>query len=125
LIFWSPDTVPAGRRVQTPVGVVDVMPTLVDLAGLKPTPPANVDEGRSLMPLFASDTAGGPAPPRFCGGNLYGLPAVLMEEGPWRCILRANDVLELYDVTHDPAERQNLAFTQTSVADTCRKVLQP
>lgn len=124
LVFWSPGVVPAGRRVETPAGLVDVAPTLLALAGLSPAAPTNVDEGRSLAALLASDT-GAPAPPRFCGGNLYGLPAVLMEDGPWRCILRTNDVLELYDVPHDRAERQNLAFAQPAVADSCRKVLKP
>ncbi len=40
---------PAGRRVAAPVELIDVYPTLADLAGLKPAGPL---DGRSLRPLW-------------------------------------------------------------------------
>jgi arylsulfatase A-like enzyme len=38
LVLWGPGRIPAGRRVTTPVSLVDVVPTLLDLAGV-PAPP--------------------------------------------------------------------------------------
>ena len=57
MIFWWPGHVAAGNSVDTDVSLVDVLPTLVDLAGLPPEP--GVD-GRSLRPALA----GGSLPPR-------------------------------------------------------------
>ena len=48
--------VPAGRAVSTPVELLDVYPTLVDLAGFSAPPGL---EGRSLRPLFATPDASG------------------------------------------------------------------
>lgn len=49
MIFWGPGRVPAGKRVDAPVSLVDVLPTLVDLAELPPEPDLY---GRSLRPLM-------------------------------------------------------------------------
>src|SRR5262249_9416718 len=88
--------------------------------------PTTPDLGRTVAGLLRG---GGPAettaPPRFSGGNLYGLPAVMMEDGAWRFILRANDVEELFDVGRDPRERLNLAVAQPRVAARCREILKP
>jgi arylsulfatase A-like enzyme len=48
LILAGPG-VPAGAVVRTPVSLIDVAPTLLDLLGL---PPAPAFEGRSLVPLL-------------------------------------------------------------------------
>jgi arylsulfatase A-like enzyme len=137
LVFWGAGTVPAGRTVSTVVGLFDIAPTLVELAGLPamvPRPTTGLgaavqapDEGRSLAGLWRTDggTDAPAAPARFCGGNLYGLPAVLVEHGPWRFFLRANGVQELYDVTRDPQERNNVAFEHPEVAERYRRVLEP
>jgi arylsulfatase A-like enzyme len=113
--------------VDTVVGLVDIAPTLVDLAGLPPMVPQSPDEGRSLAGLLGvgGGTATPAAPARFSGGNLYGLPAVLVEHGPWRFLLRANGAQELYDVTRDPQERHNLVFEHPELAERYRRVLEP
>jgi arylsulfatase A-like enzyme len=51
LIFYSPNIIPQGRTVSEPVQLADVMPTLLDLAGI-PYDPAQFD-GASLLPLMA------------------------------------------------------------------------
>ena len=123
LLFWAPDVIPPGRRVDSVAGLVDVAPTLLDLAGLSPPPAASPDEGRSLAPHWTSGAL--PPLPRFCGGNLYGLPAVAAEDGPWKFVLRANGAQELYDVTRDPQERRNLAFERADISSRFRAVLDP
>ena len=137
LIFWSPGSIPASLTVSSLAGHVDIGPTLLELAALEVPPPATPDEGRSLVPLFRpADPAAGEdtelgdgsedrAPPRFSGGNLYDLPAVLVEDGRWRFILRANGQQELYDVGRDPEERFNVALQNPQVAERYRQLLEP
>ena len=48
LLMWNPKLLPAPRRVANPVQLVDVMPTVLDLLGLKIP---EVAEGQSLVPL--------------------------------------------------------------------------
>jgi len=50
LVIRCPAGVSAGRRIQRPASIVDIAPTLLDLAGLPPLPHPM---GRSLAPLFA------------------------------------------------------------------------
>jgi arylsulfatase A-like enzyme len=48
LILW-PGKIEGGRKIDQPVSMIDVMPTLLELAGL---PPAEVLQGQSLVPLL-------------------------------------------------------------------------
>jgi arylsulfatase A-like enzyme len=137
LLFWcgaastaqsgTPCGVATGRVTSLLAGLVDVGPTLLDLAGLEAPAAEAPDEGRSLAPLWRTAEPGPEAssPPRFAGGNLYDLPAVMVEDGPWRSILRANGTQELYDVARDPQERQNLAHEYPETAERLRRALQP
>ena len=127
LLLWGPGTVPQGQTLDGVVGLVDVGPTLLELAGLEAPAPETPDEGRPLSPLWLAADPGSepPAIPRFAGGNLYDLPAVLMEDGRWRFILRANGAQELYDVTGDPEERHNLAQAHPDVVERYRQALEP
>jgi arylsulfatase A-like enzyme len=127
LVFWGQGVVPAGAQVASVAGLIDVAPTLAELAGLPAAAPSSADEGLSLAGRWSASggTAVSDAPARFSGGNLYGLPAALVEHGPWRFVLRANGAQELYDATRDPQERHNLAFTHTDVAERFRRALEP
>jgi arylsulfatase A-like enzyme len=133
LVFWAPGRVPAGHTVETVVGHVDISPTLLDLATLDVPAATAPDEGRSLVPLFETREAEEdgtpveePAPTlRYSGGNLYGLPAVLVEDARWRFILRANGREELYDIQQDPLERFNVASDHPEVAANFRELLEP
>jgi arylsulfatase A-like enzyme len=61
LIFWAPGRVAAARRHATQVSLIDVAPTLLELAGL-PLPSAM--QGASLRPVVV-DGAAPPARPLF------------------------------------------------------------
>ncbi|MDX1502902.1 MAG: sulfatase [Thermoanaerobaculia bacterium] len=127
LLFWGPGRVPAGGVFEHQVGLVDVAPTLLELAGLEPPAPSAPDEGRSLVPLWsgAEAAAGWRELPRFASGNLYDLPAALVEEGRWRYLLRANGAEELYDLDDDPGERFNRARDLPEIAARYRELLAP
>jgi arylsulfatase A-like enzyme len=48
VVFW-PKKITGGRRVAQPVSMIDVLPTILDLAGL---PAPEIAQGRSLTPLL-------------------------------------------------------------------------
>ena len=52
LILRFPASLPAGQRVRPQAGVIDIMPTVLDLLGI---PAPDGIEGRSLLPLIRSD----------------------------------------------------------------------
>jgi hypothetical protein len=53
LLLRYPKGLPQGRRVRTPVGLIDVMPTILDLAGIGTEP--LLLQGDSLIPILESD----------------------------------------------------------------------
>ena len=106
----------APRRVAEPVSLVDVLPTLRDLAGAAPEPR---DEGISLRPLLE----GGPSDPerRSLFAHLLRrdqqnrlLHAV--RRGRWKYVEGTRDPAMLFDLRHDPREVTNLADTSTALA---------
>ncbi len=52
LVVVAPGRLPAGVRIREPVSLVDLLPTVLDLAGL---PPLERTQGRSLVPLMRGD----------------------------------------------------------------------
>ena len=111
LILSLPGYLPSNTRVEPVVRMVDVMPTLLEIAGL-PTP-GGLD-GRSLLPLVTGRTTLSPGPAyleaytsRFWWGarELLGL-----RTGPWLFVQAPHP--ELYDLASDPAESVNFASTR-------------
>jgi len=108
LILSLPGYLPSNVAVAPVVRVVDVMPTVLELAGL--TAPDGLD-GRSLVPLVTGRTTVSPGPAyleayssRFWWGarELLGL-----RTGPWLFVQAPHP--EIYDLATDPAETLNLA----------------
>jgi arylsulfatase A-like enzyme len=113
--------VAGGRTVTEPVGLVDVPGTVLAMAGFE----ADAAQlGGEVLTGVAGPTEQD-LPPRFCENNLYNLPAVLVEDGPWRFIRRANGTRELYDVVADPDERHDLSWDQPEVVDRLDALLEP
>lgn len=109
LLFWYPAGLPHGLRIATPVELIDVAPTVLDLAGIAPT--SLILEGHSLLPRMRGD-APPPTPalseeaisysidrPRRVRGSVF--------FGPWHFLYtRHQGVLRLriFDLAHDPGE---------------------
>jgi choline-sulfatase len=99
----------APRRVDAPVMLTDVAPTLVELVGA-PRPPAFL--GRSLAPALTGE----PLAPRVVTAELLPAPSwrhhhkmMIDEDGVSKMIYRVSDnVFELYDLGSDPDELENL-----------------
>lgn len=109
LLLTLPAGEGAGRRVATPVELVDLAPTLLELAGVSGSPEL---AGRSLLPLargLAADAERGPLLaetfyPRIHFGWSE-LSSAL--DWPWHYVRGPRP--ELYDLAADPTERHDLA----------------
>jgi len=94
-----------GTVVDSHVSLLDVAPTLLDLARVEP--PAVMD-GASLLPLLG----GTGEPDRAVVGEYMGegaiAPIFLIRRGPWKFVWSQPDGAQLYDLDADPHELTNL-----------------
>ena len=109
IAHWPQGILAKGELRHTPGHVIDVVPTLLALAGeAKPTMPENAPPfpGRSLVPAFAKDET---ISRDFLFWHHSGNRA--LREGDWKIVSAADnhDAWELYDLTADRAESNNLA----------------
>ncbi len=101
----------AARRVTQPVSLVDVAPTLADLArpGLSAELPGPLD-GTSLLPLL---TGAGEDPSAAAYGEYLAegvlAPMFMIRRGHWKFVHTRTDPPQLFDLQADPLERENLA----------------
>ena len=102
LVLWGPPGW-AGRREDARVSTLDILPTLVELLGLRQSPD---HEGRSLL-------APGERPPALAHvrkpvpDRSRELRALI--RGDWKLVLHDTGERELYDLAADPGERSNAA----------------
>lgn len=107
----------AGLPVRTPVQLLDLAPTLLDLAGL----PAQAGgmQGRSLAPAV-SGSAALPEKPLFSETLGHGLLLQSVRSGNWKLIRTAAAGkparLELYDLAADPGELRDRAGAEPAAA---------
>jgi len=97
--------IPKGRRVRENVSLMDVFATLCDLAGL----PAPEDlRGPSMVPLLDGPGAFGE---RTVFSELYlgEVSSVMAKRGDVKYVCYSDGARELYDLSHDPGEVENLA----------------
>jgi arylsulfatase A-like enzyme len=91
-----------GQVCSQPVSLLDLYPTLLDLAGLPPNP---ANEGRSLKPLLEQPDRDWPYPAvTTWGRNHHGV-----RDARYHYLRLADGSEELYDHVEDPNEWRNLA----------------
>ncbi|MFC1611843.1 sulfatase-like hydrolase/transferase, partial [Myxococcota bacterium] len=104
LIIVAPGVTTAGSRTDRPVSLMDLYPTLIDLAGLPPKPEL---QGRSLVSLLQDpeDSSSTWTEPVL---TTYKYKNHALRDSRWRYIRYENGDEELYDHTVDPREWNNL-----------------
>jgi arylsulfatase A-like enzyme len=112
------------RRITRPVGLHDLAPTLLDLAGFVP-PGMPAMDGASLGPLLrgtAPDT-GGEAYAAMVADRSVADDQRALVVGSYKLIQRDGKPYELYDLKADPHERRNLYTSRPELAADLRSRL--
>jgi choline-sulfatase len=108
LILSSPGRFPPGRRA-APVSLLDLAPTLLELASVRPSEELDMD-GSSLVPLLegrAAERSADVVAEYMAEG--VSSPAVMVRRGRHKLIHCPGDPDQLYDLEDDPRELVNLA----------------
>jgi choline-sulfatase len=120
LILASDGQLPAGKRISSPVRSIDVLPTVLEMLEL---PPPTGIQGRSLLPLVRGDAPSTKAPPAYAECyvpelNFHWAPLVALREEGYKYIEAPR--AELYDLTNDPGETENLVAREPERAGRMR-----
>lgn len=115
-IAWWPGTIQEGAVSDQTLLSLDVMPTLLSLAGAK-VPPQPLD-GVDLSKLLINGATLSPRPLFWASLSNGGNRSEAMREGPWKLVVLhpkarpgtfENETVELYRLDQDPSESVNLA----------------
>lgn len=143
-IFYWPDTIPAGRTVHEPAGVVDLLPTICSLVG-QPVPTDRPIDGSDISPVLLGrpETFHRHQPLFWYYSNSR--PIVAMRDAKYSLVadpaedLKTNNVFDekliprlkrlgfgnyqLYDLEQDPGQTTNLAQKDPPLLDRLKKRL--
>ncbi|MDF1860601.1 MAG: sulfatase-like hydrolase/transferase [Verrucomicrobiales bacterium] len=115
-IAWWPGIIQKGSVSDQTLLSLDVMPTLLSLAGAK-VPPQPLD-GLDLSKLLINSATLSPRPLFWASLSNGGNRSEAMREGPWKLVVLhpkarpgtfENETVELYRLDRDPSESVNLA----------------
>lgn len=126
-IVVAPGVTTAGAVCETPVVTQDILPTVLELAGLPAIEDRSLD-GVSLVPVLRDPAASLGRDRLFWHyphyGNQGGAPAGAVREGDWKLVeWFEDDSVELFDLGADPGEMTDLAAARPEVADRLRALL--
>jgi choline-sulfatase len=98
---------PAGQKVEHPVSLVDLYPTLMDAVGLETEPDR---PGTSWLPLIQNEDHDRPdyAFSEY-HGNFFKQDWYMLVKGDYKYTYYVNDKPSLFNLKEDPKENQNLA----------------
>ncbi len=106
LVVSAPGLVAPGR-VAASVSLIDILPTLVELAGGSADTLASPIDGRSLMPHLLGQGGHDEVIGEYLAESAL-TPLVMLRRGRWKFIHTPSDPDQLYDLASDPEEGTNL-----------------
>jgi arylsulfatase A-like enzyme len=110
-----PGVIKPGSVITTPVITMDILPKILEAGGEKVDPEWALD-GTSLLPLFNKSESRFPKRTLYWQRSSLNGP-VALQEGKWQLLARntSNNTPELYDLSTDIGETQNLASKNPKV----------
>jgi choline-sulfatase len=115
LIVRAPGIAP--RHVVTPVSLVDVAPTVLELLDVSPLPPG---AGASLVPALRGEPLARPPILAELRSALDWRKVDAVIDDRWKLMAHRTRGLSLYDLAADPGERRNVAAEEVAVAKRLR-----
>ena len=103
IVHWPGQIAQAGAMREAPGHVIDLVPTILDLAGVTTTKKKVPFPGQSLLPTLSQDTA----EPRTLWWSHRRNDA--LRNGDWKLVKTSEGPWELYNLKEDRAETSNLA----------------
>ncbi len=118
IMNW-PGTIPAGKTFGDPVSALDVAPTFTALAGENAAKPARAFDGVDLMPYLRGEKTG------LADRELKWRFTIstAMRQGKWKLVRLPDRLPQLYDLSNDVAEQNNLAFKNLAQTQSMLKTL--
>lgn len=129
LVFVGRGLFPVGKRIDTQVRQIDIMPTILEALGIVPGRDVKI-RGRSLMPLMR-------------GERVEELTALIEASGkaipdprdwlrgirvpPWKYVFAPRNPRirsELYHLGQDPRESENLIYQHPAIAKSLRRIVE-
>ena len=134
MIFWGPGRVPPGRSIDQPVGLIDMMPTLLDWSGLAAS---GALQGRSMRGLIEGPGDGGTWESRPVIAEKQPMGAAdfpraaesyAIVDGEWKLIWNAARAagapeFELFRFYDDPLDQKNVAAEHPAEVERLSKAL--
>ncbi len=100
----------APRRITENVSLVDLLPTLCELASSEDRSARAIAplDGRSLVPHLRGDVGPDGVYSEYLAEGAIG-PMVMIRRGPWKYIHSLSEAPQLFNLQQDPYEKRNLA----------------
>ena len=120
IAFW-PGTIAAAGESDAPAMTIDLMPTMLSLAGVR-APDDLVLDGVDLSGLLLRGEEPKPRPLFWAALANNGARSEAMREGPWKLVVNhpkakpgsfGNEAVELYRLDRDPSETTNIASSES------------
>ncbi len=100
----------SASRAKSPVSLLDIFPTLLDIAGVNSSEICTPVDGKSMLPALKGESLTGPVFAEHIDGATSA-PRVCIRDGNMKLILSRAYPTQLFDLSNDPQELTNLAGT--------------
>lgn len=141
LLISYPNVLPQGIRISQPVQILDLMPTILDLTGIRINEEGTI-MGRSLLPLLKGGMAEKPViaelmknnvclklfkdipPPKKENTKKYEVRYYTLVEGEYQYILKSDGEGKLYKLPQGNSVGEDVTFKEPERAERMRKALE-